>query len=78
MVKKIIVNVQSITGKYLGFYAMSIAWVCIGAVWLIWGWRTVKNLQLEERDTWRVIKKKGEAENQKIEERRKFNYFYCF
>ena len=57
---------------------MSIAWVCIGAVWLIWGWRTVKNLQLEERDTWRVIKKKGEAENQKIEERRKFNYFYCF
>jgi len=61
-----------------GFYAMSIAWVCIGAVWLIWGWRTVKNLQLEERDTWRVIKKKGEAENQKKEERRKFNYFYCF
>ena len=57
---------------------MSIAWVCIGAVWLIWGWRTVKNLQLEERDTWRVIKKKGEAEDQKKEERRKFNYFYCF
>ena len=28
-----------------GFYTMSVVWVVIGTVWLVWGWRTLRKLQ---------------------------------
>ena len=28
-----------------GFYYMSVAWTVIGAIWLVWGFRTFKHFQ---------------------------------
>ena len=57
-----------------GFYTMSVVWVVIGAVWFIWGFRTIRQFQSLDTDQWRVVDKPVNEQ----EKKKKFKYFYCF
>ena len=39
-----------------GYYYLCLASFVIGALWLVWGWRTIKRLQEIEVSEWRVVK----------------------
>ena len=28
-----------------GFYYMSVSWILVGVLWLLWGWRTLSHMQ---------------------------------
>ena len=58
-----------------GFYTMSLVWVIIGAVWYVWGFRTLRQFQSLEQTEWRVVDKPVSKET---EGEKKFKYFYCF
>ena len=60
-----------------GFYIMSIIWVVIGAVWFVWGFRTIRQFQGLDTKQWRVVDKPVPTEEEK-KNKRKFKYFYCF
>ena len=57
-----------------GFYTMSVVWVVIGAVWFVWGFRTIRKFQSLDTKQWRVVDKPVIEESDKS----KFKYFYCF
>ena len=57
-----------------GFYTMSVVWVVIGAVWFVWGFRTIRKFQSLDTKEWRVVDKPVTEESDKS----KFKYFYCF
>ena len=57
---------------YEGFYTMSLVWVIIGAVWFVWGFRTIRQFQSLDTKEWRVVDKPVSKEE------KKFKYFYCF
>ena len=61
-----------------GFYILSIGCAIIGALWFIWGWRTLRRLQQVEVKKWRVVKRDKEVAEEDDEEETKFKYFYCF
>lgn len=58
-----------------GFYTMSLVWVIIGAVWFVWGFRTIRQFQSLDTKEWRVVDKPVRKEE---EQQKKFKYFYCF
>ena len=57
-----------------GFYTLSFVWAAIGALWFVWGFRTLRHLQSLDPKEWRVVDKPVKKE--KKEE--KYKYFYCF
>ena len=59
-----------------GFYTMSAVWLVIGAVWFVWVFRTVREIQTIDPKEWRVVNKPEKKEGEASEE--KFKYFYCF
>lgn len=61
-----------------GFYILSVTCVIIGALWFVWGWRTMRRLQQVEVEKWRVVKKDEDALKDVNEDGKKFKYFYCF
>ena len=72
---------------------MSVVWVVIGTVWLVWGWRTLRKLQeiqvtflkykvmlimrLSKVEKWRVMKKENQPDKP-LWEGERFKFFYCF
>merc|ERR1719192_2205559 len=58
-----------------GFYTLSIIWAVIGAVWFVWGFRTIRQFQSLDPKEWRVVDKPVREEREREE---KFKYFYCF
>jgi len=61
-----------------GFYILSVACTIIGALWFIWGWRTMRRLQKVEVSKWRVVKSENKVATADNEDESKFKYFYCF
>ena len=58
---------------------MVVAWVVIGAIFFMWAWRALQNLQSEKKEKWSVFaKKKKSLLPEKKDSEKKFNYFYCF
>ena len=54
-----------------GFYVMSGVWLAIGALWFVWIFRALRQLQTIEPGEWRVLNRPERRENGE-----KFNYFY--
>jgi len=58
-----------------GYYILSTACCCLGYLWLIWGWRAIRQLQRVDPGVWRVVGRTRDNTSQDKEER--FKYFYC-
>ena len=50
-----------------GYYTMSLVWVIIGAVWFVWGFRTIRQFQSLDTKEWRVVDKPASKEDEKEE-----------
>ena len=60
-----------------GFYTISGLWLTFGALWFVWIWRAVRQLQTFSPGDWRVLNRPaggepGAGDNM----REKFRYFY--
>ena len=61
-----------------GYYYVCVGSFIIGALWFIWAWRTVQQLQKVKLSKWRLVKNGEEVSEDVDEEETKFKYFYCF
>ena len=53
------------------FYTISGVWLAIGALWFVWIFRALRQLQTIEPGEWRVLNRPERRQNGE-----KFNYFY--
>ena len=62
-----------------GFYTMSGVWLAIGALWFVWIFRAVRQLQTIEPGDWRVLNRQESREAREVagdDRGEKFKYFY--
>ena len=57
-----------------GFYTMSGVWLTFGALWFVWIFRALRQLQTIEPGEWRVLKREGREEGGS-DRGKKFRYF---
>ena len=63
-----------------GYYILSVVCCAVGYLWLVWGWRAMRQLQRVDPLQWRVVSKIGSQDQKEEfhEKKAKFRYFYCF
>ena len=58
------------------FYTISGVWLAIGALWFVWIFRAMRQLQTIEPGDWRVLNRPERREVAGDNRREKFKYFY--
>lgn len=61
-----------------GYYILSIVCCGVGYLWLLWGWRAIRQLQRVDPEQWRVVGRNRDQNKESAEKKSKFKYFYCF
>ena len=59
-----------------GFYTISAVWLALGALWFVWIFRALRQLQTIEPGEWRVLNRPERREVAGDNRREKFKYFY--
>ena len=59
-----------------GFYAMSGLWLTFGALWFVWIFRAVRQLQTFSPGDWRVLNRPAREPGAGDNRKEKFRYFY--